>query len=89
MKRVVLPFVLGVLFCLPVNGGEFGLSMAIPGIAPPEISLQVAASLSCSPRKTCKKIRSCNDAYWYLYNCSWGGRLDGDNDGVPCESLCR
>ena len=22
-------------------------------------------------------------------NCSWGGALDGDGDGVPCEALCR
>lgn len=44
---------------------------------------------SCRPRKTCGQIRSCSDAYYYLRNCSWGGRLDRDNDGVPCESICR
>ena len=48
----------------------------------------LAQSWSCQPRKTCGKIRSCDEALWYLYNCSWGGRLDGDSDGAPCENLC-
>lgn len=49
---------------------------------------QVAQSWSCQPRKTCGRIGSCDEAVWYLYNCSWGGRLDGDSDGAPCETLC-
>ncbi|MBO9428562.1 excalibur calcium-binding domain-containing protein [Sulfitobacter sp. R18_1] len=54
---------------------------------PPNILL--AQSYSCSPRKTCSKtIRSCEEARWLFRNCSWGGRLDRDNDGIPCENLC-
>jgi hypothetical protein len=48
----------------------------------------VAASYSCAPRKTCSQIRSCNEALWYLANCSWGPRLDADSDGSPCETMC-
>jgi hypothetical protein len=45
--------------------------------------------LSCSPRKTCTRtVESCEEAYWLMENCSWGGKLDGDNDGVPCENMC-
>lgn len=47
-----------------------------------------AQSWSCQPRKTCGKIGSCEEAEFYLYNCSWGGKLDGDDDGAPCETLC-
>ena len=43
---------------------------------------------SCEPRRTCKQIGSCEEANWYLQNCSWGGKLDRDKDGIPCESLC-
>lgn len=43
---------------------------------------------SCSGRKTCKAIGSCEEAQWYLQNCPWGGKLDRDSDGVPCESIC-
>jgi hypothetical protein len=49
---------------------------------------QLGQSWSCSPRKTCGRIGSCAEAYWYLENCRWGPRLDGDSDGVPCESIC-
>jgi endonuclease YncB( thermonuclease family) len=55
----------------------------------PEILRNLAQrSYSCSPRRTCSAIRSCQEALWYLENCSWGGRLDRDNDGIPCESIC-
>ncbi|MFD1975308.1 excalibur calcium-binding domain-containing protein [Mesorhizobium kowhaii] len=37
---------------------------------------------------TCSQISSCDEARWYLDNCSWGGKLDRDSDGIPCESLC-
>jgi hypothetical protein len=49
---------------------------------------QIAASYSCSPRKLCGAIGSCDEARWYLKNCSWGPKLDGDRDGVPCEKIC-
>jgi len=48
----------------------------------------VAQSGSCEPRRTCKQISSCDEAQWYLHNCSWGGKLDRDGDGVACERLC-
>lgn len=51
-------------------------------------AVETAQSWSCQPRKTCGKIGSCEEAEYYLHNCSWGGRLDGDNDGAPCETLC-
>ena len=43
---------------------------------------------SCGPRRTCSQIGSCDEARWYLQNCPWGGKLDRDNDGIPCESIC-
>lgn len=47
-----------------------------------------AQSWSCSPRLKCSQISSCDEAMWYLENCPWGGKLDRDKDGIPCESLC-
>ena len=47
-----------------------------------------AQSWSCTPRRTCKQISTCDEAVWYLRNCNWGQKLDGDSDGTPCESLC-
>jgi len=50
--------------------------------------LVAQSSYSCEPRRTCKQISSCDEAQWYLQNCSWGGKLDRDGDGVACETLC-
>ncbi len=50
--------------------------------------LVVAGSWSCSPRLTCNEIASCEEAVWLLQSCSWGGALDRDNDGMPCETIC-
>ncbi|RTM05671.1 MAG: thermonuclease family protein [Hyphomicrobiales bacterium] len=50
---------------------------------------QVAQSgHSCEPRRYCSQISSCEEANWYLENCSWGGKLDRDRDSIPCEGLC-
>ncbi|WP_367118165.1 excalibur calcium-binding domain-containing protein [Mesorhizobium sp.] len=43
---------------------------------------------SCEPRRYCSQISSCDEAQWYLHNCSWGRKLDRDGDGVACETLC-
>ncbi|WIX33312.1 endonuclease [Salinicola sp. JS01] len=46
-----------------------------------------AAAFSCTPRKTCGKMRSCEEARYHLTQCG-NTRLDGDGDGTPCEALC-
>ncbi|TPM90698.1 thermonuclease family protein [Mesorhizobium sp. B2-1-3A] len=43
---------------------------------------------SCEPRRYCSQISSCDEAQWYLHNCSWGRKLDRDGDGMACETLC-
>ena len=41
-----------------------------------------------SSKKYCAHMDSCADAYFYLNQCG-RTRLDGDKDGVPCESICK
>lgn len=43
---------------------------------------------SCSARKACSQMASCAEARFQLEQCG-NTRLDGNGDGVPCESLCR
>lgn len=50
-------------------------------------SVSVAQDFSCTPRKTCKQMRSCREAVYRLRQCGDRER-DGDNDGIPCESIC-
>ena len=44
--------------------------------------------LECGTKRYCKEMASCEEAKYYLENCGLI-RLDGDGDGVPCESLCH
>ena len=43
--------------------------------------------LQCSGKRTCGEMNSCAEANYYLEKCGVS-RLDGDGDGVPCESIC-
>jgi len=38
----------------------------------------------CDGRTYCSQMTSCEEATFFLRNCS-GTKMDGDNDGVPCE----
>ena len=43
---------------------------------------------TCGTKTTCGQMRSCEEAKFYLVSCG-ASHLDGNNDGVPCEALCR
>ncbi|MDX8495144.1 thermonuclease family protein [Mesorhizobium sp. VK22B] len=65
------------------------------GAAPPNQPLGIVSrrlvaqsGYSCVPRRYCSQISSCDEAQWYLHNCSWGRKLDRDGDGLACETLC-
>lgn len=38
----------------------------------------------CDGRIHCSQMTSCEEAIYFLRNCP-GVKMDGDNDGVPCE----
>lgn len=44
-------------------------------------------SYSCDCKKTCPQMSSCEEAYYQLNVCGCSVR-DGDDDGVPCETIC-
>ena len=43
------------------------------------------ASFQCDGRAYCSQMTSCAEATFFIRNCP-GTKMDGDNDGVPCES---
>jgi endonuclease YncB( thermonuclease family) len=47
-----------------------------------------AAKFQCGSKRYCREMTSCEEAEFYLRNCGLS-RLDGDQDGVPCASICR
>lgn len=40
---------------------------------------------SCDGKTYCSEMTSCEEATFYQNNCS-GTKMDGDGDGIPCES---
>jgi endonuclease YncB( thermonuclease family) len=47
-----------------------------------------ATKFQCGSKRYCREMTSCEEAKFYLQKCGLD-RLDGDRDGVPCESICR
>ena len=70
----------------PQPGGVPKKSVA----AAPAALVVAAASVSasarrCDGRRYCSQMSSCEEATWFLKNCPVT-KMDGDNDGVPCET---
>ncbi|MDM0041452.1 excalibur calcium-binding domain-containing protein [Variovorax sp. J22G21] len=48
-----------------------------------------AETFRCDGRTHCSQMTSCAEATYFLKNCP-GTKMDGNNDGVPCEQQwCR
>ena len=62
---------------LPAAGGQ----------SSPDEPATSAVAFDCAP-KFCKDMNSCEEAVYQLYVCGHSAR-DANDDGVPCESLCR
>ena len=45
-------------------------------------------TFTCNCARTCTKITSCKEAYYQLNTCGCSVR-DSDNDGIPCENICK
>jgi endonuclease YncB( thermonuclease family) len=54
----------------------------------PLVSQPVKSAFTCGTKRFCREMTSCKEAIFYLNQCGLS-RLDGDGDGVPCESICR
>jgi len=61
---------------------------AQPGLATPSAAqpaaLPPASQYKCDGRVHCSQMTSCEEATYFLRNCP-GVKMDGNNDGVPCE----
>jgi endonuclease YncB( thermonuclease family) len=45
-------------------------------------------AVECSEKSSCQEMNSCEEAIAYLHQCGLKN-IDGDNDGIPCEALCK
>lgn len=53
-----------------------------------EPTIKRGASFSCGSKRYCREMTSCEEAKFYFEQCGLT-RLDPDNDGIPCERVCR
>lgn len=56
-------------------------SSSLAGVQAPMAS----SSYQCDGRRYCSQMNSCEEAKYFLRNCP-GTEMDGDHDGIPCES---
>ncbi len=54
----------------------------------PQALIYPNSRFSCEGKSNCRQMKSCAEARFYLSNCGLSS-LDGDQDGIPCASLCR
>jgi cold shock CspA family protein len=57
---------------------------SIPTVVTTTPEPRVSSPYRCDGRTRCSEMNSCAEAKFFLRNCP-GARMDGDNDGVPCE----
>ncbi len=71
-------------FSRPANGPRPGQAAA-PAVGIADLARPPpAARFRCNGRTHCSQMSSCDEARFFLKN-SPGVKMDGNNDGVPCE----
>ncbi|TOF28413.1 cold-shock protein, partial [Vibrio parahaemolyticus] len=65
--------------------GIVGAGFYLFGIEPTLNPEYENMGFSCQGKTYCSEMVSCNEAKFYLSNCP-NVKIDGDNDGIPCES---
>jgi hypothetical protein len=56
---------------------------------PAQAETPQGSNFSCDGRTYCSQMTSCAEAIYFINHCP-GTKMDGNNDGVPCEKQwCR
>ena len=85
-----------ILLLLVAIAGWYGYSQyrsrdaGVTAVAAPRLVTAVPETqFKCDGRVYCSQMTSCEEATYFLRNCP-GTKMDGNNDGVPCEKQwCR
>jgi hypothetical protein len=68
----------------PVVGTEVHSSSERRAAPLPKSEGPSISAFKCDGRTYCSQMTSCEEAAFFLKNCP-GTKMDGDNDGIPCE----
>ena len=95
MNRLLVVLLLGVLAWegysryVSYRAAREGANGSDAASAANEQAPKSASPFTCDGRTHCSQMRSCEEAVYFIRHCP-GTRMDGDNDGVPCETQwCR
>lgn len=71
---------------VPAAGADQTASRpALPSTIVATPTANLSANYNCDGRRLCSQMTSCEEATYFLRHCP-NTEMDGDNDGVPCES---
>jgi excalibur calcium-binding domain-containing protein len=96
MKKVLLALLLGAAGMyfyehrarpLAASPAPAGPRPELSAPAPPPLADRTepaSAQFQCDGRERCPEMHSCEEAQYFLRHCP-NVKMDGDNDGVPCE----
>lgn len=91
-KPLTMVPILVVLGLLGYAGYRFFLSqpqtVADPGFSIPQTAIDNRQKFKCDGRQHCTEMTSRAEAEYFIRNCP-GTKMDGDNDGEPCENDSR
>ena len=65
--------------------GDPGAQQPEPEAPQTSTNVEADAKYHCDGRQRCPQMHSCEEATWFINHCP-GMEMDGDGDGVPCES---
>jgi hypothetical protein len=80
-----------ILLILIVSAGWYGYNqyerrthVRLEAATPAAAQSVPEGRFKCDGRTYCSQMTSCAEAKYFLQNCP-GTKMDGNNDGVPCE----
>jgi hypothetical protein len=90
MKHLLVGIVIGALGLFAYQRAHRSppaASVAEPATQPMLVERPDKPAFRCDGRVHCSQMSSCEEANYFLEHCP-GVKMDGDNDGAPCEERC-
>ena len=70
---------------VPASIPDMPMPASTPVVPGGVATTAASEKFSCDGRTHCSQMRSCAEATYFIQHCP-GTRMDGNRDGVPCES---
>ncbi|MDO8828238.1 excalibur calcium-binding domain-containing protein [Methylophaga sp.] len=81
---LLIAVTIGIAAWIKVQGLTQQTAPQTVAVSQPTLPTQ-APRFHCQGKEWCSEMTSCEEATFYLENCP-NTKMDGDNDGIPCES---